>query len=314
MYLKVIIRGFLIFLFTSVKGYTQNSVKGQVVEFDKKKGVTYVNIMILNKRDGTTSNKNGQFRLPTNPNDTIIFSHINYHTAKIPFNDFVRNPIVFLKPKVLPLDEITINSSLEKKKKFRLNKFKKNKVSVIYSPKPFKNIGPWIPFREKEPSIETVFFPYKEDYGKHPKLNEIVIGIKSYKDESQFRLRIFKSENGMPGEDLPIKNSIIKVDYKTITTNVSMKEENIYMPESGIFIGVEHLIIPENLTTIKNEKNNLTASLYSPFLKYTRVRNDYYYYIYTKGSWEKVLKEAPNYLSGEQKYGSYKPAISVIIN
>ena len=82
------------------------------------------------------------------------------------------------------------------------------------------------------------------------------------------------------------------------------------MNENGIFVGVESLIIPENLRVFKNDLG-MEAKTYSPFLSYTTIKEmDYPYYIYSKGQWLKESKKV-SYRPNSNLY--YKPAISLVL-
>jgi len=298
---------------------TEYITKGKIIDNFTVKPLPYVSVMVLNKAVGTSTDKNGNFSIKSeliSSNDSLLLSHVGYESIKISLNDITNIPIK-LRMKNIKLEEVKISFDKTSKKKeyFYLNKFKKNRTSLVYSLEPFNNKSNlWLPFRENEPTIETMYFPYNEEYGKFTQLEEVIINLRSFKTESKIRLRIFQADDeSKPGNEVILQNPIIKVSDDESLIKIDLHDEYIYTSKEGIFIGVEYLIIPENLTLEKNLKENVETNLYSPFLKYIRVKGIYEYFIFTKAKWEKVRKIAPNYIinSKNSKEFSYKPAISV---
>lgn len=300
--------------------FSQNLVDIEGVTYDKNtnKPLPYVNIMVLNESVGITSDKNGKFSFNTkqiDSMDTLFFSHVGYFSKKIQVGNLNKG-IIKLKPKNIILDEVEIllNKKNNESKIVELNRFNKRKTSLVYSTEPFNNKGSlWIPYRDMEPSIETMYFSNDQVDSDFVQLKEVSINLESFKENSKFRLRVFQANNQkIPATEIPLNDSIIEVSSGDSVVNIDVIDNNIYFSENGIFIGVEYLLIEENLTLKKNEEANVEAKLYSPFLKYIRVKEFYEYYIFTKGKWQKIRKAAPNFMnSKDTKKYSYKPAISV---
>lgn len=309
-----------ILLFFIIPCFSQDSNHLIGTTYDAKTGkpLPYVNIMVLNKQLGTTSDINGKFNIETKPfnySDTLYFSHVGFISKKLQINK-ITNGMVKLEPKNIILDEVNVfdNKKNTSSSSLELNKFKKRKTSLVYSTEPFKNKGSlWIPYRDMEPSIETMYFSNDEVDSDFVQLKEISINIESFKENSKFRLRVFQANNQkIPAMEIPLNEAVIEVSSGDSVVNIDVMDDNIYFSENGIFIGVEYLLIEENLTLKKNEEANVEAKLYSPFLKYIRVKEFYEYYIFTKGKWQKIRKAAPNLMnSKDTKKYSYKPAISV---
>lgn len=306
-----------VFSIIGIAAQNEISIRGKVNEINTSKLISYVNIMCVNHSNGTTSNKNGCFELiitKENKNDSIIFSHIGYKSIKKSVKDIISDSIVFLTPKTIILDEVNITNRNDSKK-VRLNKFKKNKTATPYSIQPFTNNGgTWVPFRENEPSIETVFFSYDSLYGDFPEIKEVEICLKSFKDGAIFKLRIYKpNASQIPDEDILLSNPIIETKRGDNVVTIDLSNDKVYMSENGIFVGIEYLLIPDNAKSIKNEIGNETT-LYSPFLMYTSEKEFYEYYIYSKGEWIKQNKKVPEIYPKRPKNKYYKPAISILLS
>lgn len=308
-----------LYLFSIIGIAAQNkiSIRGKVNDLNTKKPISYTNIMCVNHSNGATSDKDGYFELTItkkNKNDSIIFSHIGYKSIKKSIKDLILDSQVFLSPKTIILDDVNITNRNDSKK-VKLNKFKKSKTATPYSKEPFNNNGgSWVPFREDEPSIETVFFPYDSLYGDFPEIKEIKVCLKSFKDGATFKLRIFKPNvSKVPDEDIVLSNPIIKTKRGDHIVTIDLSNDNVYMSENGIFIGIEYLLIPDNAKSIKNEIGNETT-LYSPFLMYTSEKEFNEYYIYSKGKWLKQNKKVPEIYPKRPKNKYYKPAISISLS
>jgi len=312
----------VILIYTShIKSQENFIIRGRTLDYKTGKVLPYVNIMLLNKSVGTTSDENGVFFLKDKdlkPTDTLFFSHVSYFSKKISL-DHKPDSIIRLRPKSITLNDINlgIEKNKYKNKNIVLNKFKPKKTALSYHNNPSEDRGNiWIPYREMEPKVETMFFPYHKKYGDFPQLNEVTINFKSFKKKSKFRLRIFQpNQNGLPSEEVQLKNSIIEVIEDEPIVKIDLEGDNIFISKQGLFVGVEYLLISDNLTIEKHKNNKSKTYLYSPFLKYIRVKDFYEYYIFTKGKWQKIRKIAPNYFDAkDKKKYSYKPAISIKIN
>lgn len=320
MYIKGIL-SFSFAMFTTII-FSQNysKIQGKTIDKQTDKPLPYVSIMVLNKSIGTTSDKNGRFILENikiSSTDTIFLSHVGYFSKKISLSKKF-DSIIKLKPKNIILDEVNIavEKINDKSKIHTLNKFNKRKTSLVYSTEPLDNKADlWLPYRELEPTIETMYFTNNQKYNEYIQLKEAIINLKSFKEKSKFRLRVYQANDQKePKIEVHLKQPIIDVFKDEPVVKINLLEDNIYMSKNGIFIGVEYLMIDENLTIEKSEKKNIKTKIYSPFLKYIRVKENFEYYIFTKGSWQKVTKAAPNYFdSNDKKKFSYKPAISIQI-
>lgn len=320
MYYKVIF--LLIVLLFILPCSSQNMQKLDGTTYDANTGepLPYVNVMVVNKQFGTTSDSNGRFLLENKQlkyTDTLYFSHVGFISKRIQVNEILGGDIK-LQPRNILLDEVNVydvkknNSS----KIVELNKFKKRKTSLVYSKEPFDNKGGlWVPYREMEPSIETMYFQniYKND--EYVQLKEVNISLKSFKEKSKFRLRLFQASNDKkPGREISLKTSIYEATNQNSVVNINLSDENIYLSNNGIFIGIEYLLIEDNLTIITNDNESKEAKLYSPFLKYTRVKENFDIYIFSNAKWQKIRKKAPNYTDpNDTDTFSYRPAISIKI-
>ena len=82
-------------LFISSFSFSQQTIKGNVIDAEENLALSYVNIGILNKNTGTVSGKNGSFKLrlsdAVKKEDKIIFSHIGYVPQTYAIAYFLKN-------------------------------------------------------------------------------------------------------------------------------------------------------------------------------------------------------------------------------
>lgn len=277
----------VIVLFISLSLKAQEiEIHGQVLDKEKNIPLPYANVMILNHPIGTTADKNGQFTLILNDSfkrDTLIISHVGFKSAKKQIS-FTQRMEIQLISENYKISEVVIRPS--KNKLIILNNFKKSDCNLRYSIAPFDSAGRLhVPYRPTEPTIETIYYPFNPDYEKNI-IKEIILGLTNIGvSESVFRLRILKSQGDLKSRiDLIQEPMIVSTSGKEKTI-INVEKYNLHIPESGIFIGVELLIIPENQFIIDNDSGT-QASLYSPFIYYVKTDTIGEYWTYSKGEWQ----------------------------
>lgn len=96
---------------------------GQIYNQETNSPIPYVNIGVLLKNNGTTSDQHGNFKLDINSQyykDTIVFSSIGFKTYKICCEDFINlpNKLIKLKEESYKLEEVLIKPKNYKKKRY----------------------------------------------------------------------------------------------------------------------------------------------------------------------------------------------------
>ena len=117
------------FLLSTTFCFTQNFIKlsGKVFDYKTNDPISCANIFVMGQAIGTNTNTSGEFifNVPIkNKFDTIVVSSLGYESFKCLINDF-SNKIIYLKPYVYNLQEITIKNIFLKPKQI-LNNVKKH--------------------------------------------------------------------------------------------------------------------------------------------------------------------------------------------
>jgi hypothetical protein len=133
-YLKIRNRTFAAILSGILPFYLsgQNRLVGHV--FDKDR-ISVMAANVYNKNNpiqGTITDINGKFELPTSDIDTLAFSCLGYNTVYIPFNQFVAPFEVILHENTLDMDEVVIVADLSVTKEFSIKEL--DRISVYTSP------------------------------------------------------------------------------------------------------------------------------------------------------------------------------------
>lgn len=291
-------------------------VTGTVIDSEKEEALPYANIVILGKSLGTSANSNGYFELllPSKlKNDSIVISYAGYKPRIIRLDKAASEPIQ-LEQQNIGQYELAVTNSEAKIKPLTINKFSKKRCTIRYNSNDSVK-GFHLPQREIEPTIEALYYPFKNEYREYRWLKEIGIAVSNYNigRPAIFRVHIYKVTNDLkPGDDLLTESLIVKTSEQEDIIKIDIEKYNIEMPSNGLFIGFELLIIEENKLVLSPNKEEATASLYSPYLNYIESEEKVSFGIYSKGKWNIVYQINP--YPSENRTLYYKPAISLVVS
>ena len=272
------IKSFLLFLAILLNGqFAFSQVKSVLIDSKTREKISYVNIWVENENIGTTSNDSGEFELNvTDANKIIVFSAIGYATKKMVVGDI--KSAVELDPYFTVLQEVFI---LPKKdtKELVVESFKKSESNHSF----VGGTTPW---------IVAKYFGYDDGYKATPYLKKIKILTNSEIKNASFNIRLYAiDENGDPGEYLYDKNIIGIVSKGKEITEVDLTQLNIQIPENGLFIAYEWLIIESNkyefTYTSKGSKEEFKGLRYEPGIGTFIGNEQKNSWSYIKGKWIK---------------------------
>lgn len=264
---------FLFFLFIlSLKGICQ--LQGTVLDKETNNQIPFANVWIENEIIGTTSDRNGIFRFSESyKGKNLIISAVGYESRCIIIDSLSLK--ILLVPKIYLIPEIIVTP----KKKTELVICQYNTAQI------YNYTGCTIP------QIFARYFPYKDEYQSTPFIKSI--RLKTYsKIESCFNLRFLTvNPKGEPGTDIIKDNLVIRV--KKGRRNLVIDNFNstqIQIPQQGLFIAVEFLIIKENEMEMwgNNIDTNkkVKATTYMPFIGAQKNEDFNNGWVYTGGKWE----------------------------
>ncbi|HSH52293.1 MAG TPA: DUF5686 family protein, partial [Bacteroidales bacterium] len=107
MYKRIIF--FILGLFLGQSIYSQ-TIQGRVIDFETKKPLPFVHVLLENTQFGTTTNIDGAFNIQyTQPGQKLCIRYLGYHPDTVVINPTTHKNITFeLRPKSFDLEEVII--------------------------------------------------------------------------------------------------------------------------------------------------------------------------------------------------------------
>ena len=120
----------LLLSYTVLISFVNSQVVGVIKNKTDDKPIEGVNILVGQK--GTTSNKDGVFKIEYNVDQDIEFSHIGFKKLSLGKDIFLKNTGIYLIPSIIKTEEIFVTSGLNKKNLYKSAKsvtiFTKDKI------------------------------------------------------------------------------------------------------------------------------------------------------------------------------------------
>ena len=281
---------FLLLISFSISAQT----KGLVVD-ESGKPIPYVNIWVENENIGTTSEENGAFSIAASANKNLIFSILGFEKRILKASD-VSN--VIMKAVSFQLDEVVIARHFETKK-IEIGQINNSVLEAF----------------DNGPRIDVKFFPYEAAYKKTKFIKKVSILTDSRIDNATVKIHFYKADaNGFPSEELLTKDYIVTIEKGVVRNGFDLTDLNLKMPKTGIFIGIEKLLISKNKLekTIVNSNTQKTSIqiIFYPLVLYNYIERDYLF-AFSGGKWTRQTSDKNQGSSGKIKV--YEPAINLVL-
>ena len=283
----------LLLLFVSSCMYSQ--IKGIVLD-ESNKPIPYVNIWVENENIGTTSEENGSFSIHVeDQNKVLIFSALGFETKKVKFSEAEK---VVLKEIAFQLDAVVISKS---KSTVEIEIGGSKNINHTY----FPGGVPWIYAKR---------FNYSNDFSKTPFIKNTIIFTTSEIKNATFKLRIFEvNKEGAPGLDLLDEDIIVVVKKGNQENKIDLTKYNLVVPQNGIFIAFEWMIIESNKIKLnykeKNSNKNREYITFAPSIVCNPVELENTFE-YIGGKWTQTKKSIRE---GKYKNKVTEPAINLTL-
>lgn len=243
--MKQLIFFFILFYYVPIfsqtlSGTIKDSISGEMLP--------YVNMALLSKNIGTTTNENGEYFFDSrgNTNDSLLVSYIGYATKKFSLQEFESATNKTLDIKLVEskqlIDEVVLKVKKSKytssqivgeskKKRFRKGTQFGYETCVL-----IENI------KRKKGKLKSLRFYLKENLKSQFKSIPTYYRVKFYE---------FNITEKQPGKLLSYKDILIKPENKTQKITINLEEDYILYPINGICIGIETIkpsdvAVPEN--------------------------------------------------------------------
>ncbi|AWA29266.1 hypothetical protein HYN48_03715 [Flavobacterium magnum] len=213
--------------FGQIRGVVKDSISGQPVP--------YVNIWIENGNIGATSEEDGSFAITATRADKLVFSAVGYKSKKVAAANIA---MVKMQELVQQLDEVRISvKTPEATRTIEIGGSKQIAHTYI------SGATPW---------IYAKFFPSDSLYSDTPFIKNAIVFTKSNIRNATFKLRIFSvNDEGFPGNDMIDEDIIVTVKKGSEKNTIDLTKFHLTMPDNGIFIGYEWMIIEKNKYVMK---------------------------------------------------------------
>lgn len=216
---------FLFFLSFSLS-FSQEIIKGKIIDSNNKLELSYVNIGVANKNTGTVSDSLGNFIMKlnnVNSKDKITISHIGYKTKEFDVSNFLKKSIITieLEPNVTELAEVVVKFKTPKNKKLgRSGKGLGLMHHNFYSA-----------YEEDVDDRLSKELGVKLNFNRNCKINALNFNITSNEFRSlKFRVNFYSIKKGFPKDLINSQDIIFEIkDGFLGWYQVDLKPYNIYL-------------------------------------------------------------------------------------
>ncbi|WP_445456291.1 carboxypeptidase-like regulatory domain-containing protein [Flavobacterium sp. HNIBRBA15423] len=288
------VRKFYILLLIFITYTISAQIKGVIKDSLTGNPIPFVNIWVENEEIGTTSDLDGSFFiLVKDINKKLVFSALGFHKKTV---KAVNAKEVFLKPSVIELNEVVV-----------LNKKETKEIEIGKTPNAILQTF------DNGPKIEAKYFPYKDSYNKTKFIKKVSIQTDSKIEKATIKIHFYSvNEDGSPGEELLNENLLVTIKKGILKNKFDISNYNLVMPENGIFVAYEKLMIESNQLERQiidpYTKREKTQKTYYPLVLYNYVERDFLYSFFG-GKWNKKV----NKKNSLDKLTIFEPAINLTL-
>lgn len=229
---KMKIKGFTLALalFWPMISFAQ-LLKIQIVNSQNKEPIAHVAVFSKDNKEGTYADEKGNVQFEFNPStDTILFSAIGFELLRLSLKQAQQNNNVALNPVVLNLPDVTISSNQAKIEEKSFGFFKR-----------FRGLPGFAVYSNMNNPYALLVNNPNEQTGWINKIRiRFAVSSSKIADTYRIQLRIYKNENGKPGEDL-FTLPFVNINPSQQSLEQEIPERQLLFPKEGVFIGYDAL-------------------------------------------------------------------------
>jgi hypothetical protein len=277
-----------IFLLIAPNLIAQKSVSFTVIDSVSKQVVPFLKIIVVGKDKGTYSDEIGFVKInDLSNNDTLYIVDIFYEHKFLQVKALQKNQQIILSPKVFIFNEAIVKPNNIREKEIGYAKIRSNTnfFNAI--------IGNEMAFLIESKKFKIAF------------IKEIIIKIKNTKNNPMVKIHLYLNDHGKPGLEIQLKENLITISDKNLL-KYNIQNQNIQLPENGIFVSVEWIgkfnqrgVIYNDDSHILNPRINIRSTANSKIKGKGYLRN--------YGNWQPLLIKS----EGEEEF--YIPLYGLII-
>jgi hypothetical protein len=274
--------------------FAQNSVCITIIDSISKQAIPFIKIHTGGKDRGYYSDHNGFININNlSDNDTLYIVDIFYEHKFLPIKTLQKNQQILLSPNTLILNEAVVKPFIERERE-------KEKEIGYAQIRPNTNyfnavIGTELAFLIEYKNIETAY------------IKDIIIKVKkNTKNNPLIRIHLYHDEKGKPGEEIYLKDNLITISNKNMV-KFNIKNQNIQLPENGIFVALEWTgKLNENGKIFNDNSYFLNPRINVRSTNNTKIKGKGFTRIY--GNWKPLLIKS---IKGKEEF--YIPLYGLII-
>ncbi|GAB3512361.1 hypothetical protein GCM10027442_23490 [Emticicia fontis] len=200
-----------------------------ILSQDDKSAVQFASVYLINTKVGYYTNESGEITLNLPENDSLIVASTGYESITLPTKKLIKQPVVYLKTKIIKLDNVTVKSNRQKKGNIeKIGNYWERQKYFVYPvigtqwAIHLKNNSP------QEGTLETLNFKFYK--GKQTKFSKVLVKLYSFNEEC-----------GCPGQEILQEPFIEDVNPKQNFLSINILKRMINFPKNGLFVSIEIL-------------------------------------------------------------------------
>ncbi len=256
--------------------------EGHVFDHKNKRPIPYVNLSFLNTLKGTSTDEKGHFFLDLPApylEKQVHISSLGYKDTIVVAKHIFKAKRFEMVEETYELDEVVVSESFG-------NSDVLNPISSYSLTSGFSSSAtPW---------VLALYFPNIGVQEKY--IDKVTVFLqknnKFKRSTSKFRLRIYDvdTETKKPSNDILRKSIVLESNVKEDFVSIDLGSLHLKIPESGIYIGVEWLFVPNNWyrNTIEDpiSKKKMVEDRFAPTFGAVYNKNqNFKAMVYGMGSW-----------------------------
>lgn len=223
----------IVVMWISFLGVNAQTISGQVISKPGNIPVPFATVTTQDHQWGINATEEGKFKFDLGllaKEDTLVVTSVGYYESRIPYRQLREGVMVTLQVHTIQLAEVEIRRT-GKKKDIWLGASQQDTHSSVgqISYNSIQELALYVP-------------NYIQNEGFINKVGFWISGLG--KPKTPFRVRIYKNENGMPGEDLLNQSLIVKAKRGKGWFNVDVSDYDIPFPADGFFVAMEWIVVP----------------------------------------------------------------------
>lgn len=207
------------------------TIKLQIVNSQTGEPIAHVAVFSKDNKEGTYADEKGNVQFEfSSSKDTILFSAIGFELLYVSLKKALQSNRMSLNPITLNLPDVTISSKQTKIEEKGLGFFRR-----------FRGLPGFAVYSNMNNRYALLINNPNEQTGWINKIRiRFAVSSSKIADTYRIQLRIYKNENGKPGEDL-FTLPFVNINTSQQSLEQEIPDRQLLFPKEGVFIGYDAL-------------------------------------------------------------------------